>query len=222
METILLGRSQLEAKGVLSKEDSYIAIVGKSYFLNLLLLFSFLAQELKEGRRGMLLTSKRMLPIEILTENYHLKNEDLSNLLIAPLNSFEQEINFIKKIEKIIKNNREEFLCFEDSLNNYYHKISGMVTEDEFKHTTRLMLWKYAFLKSFAHRNEVTIYDTFVFHEDTTYKTEKTVLNEILTTWPDVILRVEGEDILELARGKKEIRRFKLIFKKGEVAIKVG
>lgn len=218
MATILLDREELEKNGVIPKDSGYIAILSKFQFYKTLITLYFISNELKKGKRGIVVTSKRTIPIEILIEKFSNTKEQLSKLLVVSLNNFDQELSFFKKLPFFLIRNKIEFLFFDEPPENYYYNISKeAMDEEKFRNSTKMFLWERAFLKDISKKNNLIVFESYSIIEQDMSRMDESMLRNLLRIWLDVVLEIEVNKEVYLNffyddNGSK----FKLILKENE------
>ncbi|MBO3757491.1 MAG: hypothetical protein JTT14_00010 [Candidatus Brockarchaeota archaeon] len=223
MTTILLDKEELEKNKLIQANSRYLVILSKLKFYKTLVTFHFVSSELKRGKKGIVVTPNRTIPIEILIEKFLNTKEQLSKLLVVSLTDLNQELAFFKKLPIFLLRNKIDFLFFDEPSENYYYYISkDAMDEEKFRNSTKMFLWERAFLKEISKKNNLSIFESYSIVEQGTLKTEQPILRDLLEIWPDVIIEVEvnKEIYLNFLYGGNR-NKFKLIFKEKEGKIEL-
>jgi hypothetical protein len=149
--------------------------------------------------------------------------EQLSKLLVVPLNDFNQELAFFKKLPFFLARNKIEFLLFDEPSENYYYNISKeAMDEEKFRNSTKMFLWERAFLKEVSKKNNLIVFESYSTMEQDTLKIDQSMLRNLLRIWPDIIIEVEVNKEVHLNfLYEGNGNRFKLIFKDKEGKIEI-
>ncbi|MGB9894434.1 MAG: hypothetical protein ACP5IT_03270 [Thermoproteota archaeon] len=225
MAATLLDKEELEKNRLIPKDSGYIAILSKFQYYKTLVAFYFVSSELKKERKGIVITSKRTIPIEILMEKFLNTKEQLSKLLVVPLTDFNQELAFFKKLPFFLARNRIEFLLFDEPSENYYYNISKeAMDEEKFRNSTKMFLWERAFLKEISKKNNLTVFESYSTMEQSTSKIDQSTLRNLLRIWPDTIIEVEVNKEKEVHLNflyEGNSNKFRLVFKENEGKIEI-
>lgn len=223
MTAIPLDKEELERNMLIPKDSGYIAILSKFQYYKTLVALYFVSSELKKKKRGIVITSKVTIPIEILVEKFLNTKEQLSKLLVVPLNDFNQELAFFKKLPFFLARNKIEFLLFDEPSENYYYNISKeAMDEEKYRNSTKMFLWERAFLKEVSKKNNLIVFESYSTMEQDILKIDQSMLRNLLRIWPDIIIEVEVNKEVHLNfLYEGNGNRFKLIFKDKEGKIEI-
>lgn len=223
MVTILLDKEELEKNKLMPTGSRYVAILSKFQFYKTLLALYFISNELKKERKGIIVTPKEAIPIEILMEKFLNTKEQLSKLLIVSLTDFNQELSFFKKLPFFLARNKIDFLLFDEPWENYYYNISKeAVNEEKFRSSTKMFLWERAFLKEISKKNDLSIFESYSIMEQSASKIDQSMLRNLLKIWPDTVIEVEVDKEVYISfLHEVGSNKFKLIFKRNEGKIEI-